>query len=205
MKHPFHSAMASKFEAFVLNRKASRRWSKVYDDNLHFFDNYCAKFFPGQENLSKAMLEWCKQRPTESCNSCRSRTNAVFLFIKYANSEGWTSILPPERPLYTPCTYIPHSFTAEELSNFFIECDKHVVNSRIRTNSNIYSCLNQLELPVYFRLLLSTGMRTNEARELKRKDVDLNNGIIEINKTKGFNQHRIALHESMLSVLRQYD
>jgi len=64
--------------------------------------------------------------------------------------------------------------------------------------------MNKLELPVYFRLLLSTGMRTNEARWLKRSDVDMVEGVININQTKGVDQHRVALHKSMLKLLKAY-
>ena len=204
MKHPFHSAMASQFEAFVLNRKAERRWSKVYDDNLHFFDNFCAKYYPGQDTLCEGMLEWCKERPTEHGNSCKYRISAIIGFIRYANKEGWTSIAPPAIPNKKPCLYIPHSFTESELTEFFIECDKHALASR-KYNNTLYTRINKLELPVYFRLLYSTGMRTNEARHLKRGDVDYENGIIEINKTKGFDQHRVALHPSLVGMLKRYD
>ncbi|MCI6338039.1 MAG: tyrosine-type recombinase/integrase [Prevotella sp.] len=204
MKHPFHSAMASQFEAFVLSRKAARRWSNVYDDNLHFFDNYCADHYPGQDTLCEGMLEWCKERPTEHGNSCKYRISAIIGFVKYANKEGWTSIAPPTTPSERPCLYIPHAFTDEELSRFFVECDKHVLASR-KHNNTLYTRLNQLELPVYFRLLFSTGMRTHEARHLKRTDVDLIDGIIEINETKGYDQHRVALHSSLVGLLKRYD
>ena len=80
MKHSFHSAMASQFEAFVLSRKAARRWCNVYDDNLHFFDNYCAEHYPGQDTLCEGMLDWCKERPTEHGNSCKYRISAIIGF-----------------------------------------------------------------------------------------------------------------------------
>lgn len=204
MKHPFHSAMASQFEAFVLSRKAARRWCNVYDDNLHFFDNYCAEHYPGQDTLCEGMLDWCKERPTEHGNSCKYRISAIIGFVKYANKEGWTSIAPPTTPGERPCLYISHAFTDEELACFFVECDKHVLASR-KHNNTLYTRLNQLELPVYFRLLFSTGMRTNEARRLKRTDVDLTDGIIEINETKGYDQHRVALHSSLVGLLKRYD
>ena len=204
MKHPFHSAMASQFEAFVLSRKAARRWCNVYDDNLHFFDNYCAEHYPGQDTLCEGMLDWCKERPTEHGNSCKYRISAIIGFVKYANKEGWTSIAPPTTPGERPCLYIPHAFTDEELVRFFVECDKHVLASR-KHNNTLYTRLNQLELPVYFRLLFSTGMRTHEARHLKRTDVDLTDGIIEINQTKGYDQHRVALHSSLVELLKRYD
>lgn len=204
MKHPFRSAMASQFETYVLSRKAACRWCKVYDDNLHFFDNYCAEHYPGQATLCEGMLEWCKERPTEKGNSCKYRISVVIGFVKFANSEGWTDIAPPQTPTQKPCLYIPHAFTQLEISQLFTECDKYVINSRIK-GKTMCRQLNLLELPVYFRLLYSTGMRTNEARLLKCSDVDLSCGVININQTKGFDQHRVVLHESMRVLLEQYD
>lgn len=62
-----------------------------------------------------------------------------------------------------------------------------------------------MQIPVFFRLLLSTGMRTNEARLLDCEDVDLKNGIINIRHTKGWAQHRVALHLSIWELLKRYD
>lgn len=120
--------------------------------------------------------------------------------MKFANSEGWTDIAPPQTPIQKPCLYIPHTFTPLEISQLFTECDKYVISSRIKGKAMCRQ-LNLLELPVYFRLLYSTGMRTNEARLLKCSDVDLSCGVININQTKGFDQHRVVLHESMRVLL----
>jgi integrase len=124
--------------------------------------------------------------------------------VKYAQEKGWTELAVPKVPSTKPCTYVPHAFTKDELIRFFQVCDKHVANSFDYQNS-IFNTLNKLELPVYYRLLLSTGMRTNEARWLKRSDVNLAEGVININQSKGANQHRVALHDSMLRLLKRYD
>jgi integrase len=60
-------------------------------------------------------------------------------------------------------------------------------------------------VPVFFRLLFSSGMRTTEGRLLKREDVNLRTGVISIRHTKGYNEHMAVLHETMLSLLVQYD
>lgn len=121
MSRPFKSRLAQQFEEYIMSRKAARRWNSTYDDNLHFFDNYCAREYPGQETLCAGMLDWCRERPTENGNSCRQRTMSVAGFIEYANKKGWTDILPPQRPSYRPDTYIPHAFTEEELMLLFKE------------------------------------------------------------------------------------
>ncbi|MDR0573432.1 MAG: tyrosine-type recombinase/integrase [Tannerella sp.] len=204
MKRPYRSCLAEQIEEFVYSKRASGRWCQSYEENLHFFDNYCAAHFPDASVLTGEMLEWCNERPTENGNSCKYRITVVSHFVKYAQNIGWTVIAPPKVPPQRPCTYIPHAFTKDELIRFFQACDRHVVDFFNRQNC-LAGKLNKLELPVYYRLLLSTGMRTNEAGWLNRSDVDLAEGVININRSKGTDQHRIALHESMLKLLKKYD
>ncbi|MDR0794989.1 MAG: tyrosine-type recombinase/integrase [Tannerella sp.] len=204
MKRPFRSCLAEQFEEFIYNKRATKKWCQSYEENLHFFDNHCASKFPDASTLTADMLAWCNERLTENGNSCRYRITVVINFVKYARDRGWTEIEPPQTPSEKPCTYVPHAFTNDELIRFFQASDRHVINALNGQNSLINK-LNKLEFPVYFRLLLSTGMRTNEARWLKRSDVDLMEGVININQSKGADQHRVALHESMLSLLKRYD
>lgn len=58
---------------------------------------------------------------------------------------------------------------------------------------------------MFFRLLYSSGIRTNEARLLLRENVDLRRGILDIQYSKGHDQHYIVLHDSMLEIMRRYD
>jgi integrase len=204
MKRPFRSCLAKQFEEFVYSKRASQRWCQSYEENLHFFDNYCADIFPNASALKEEMLEWCNERPTENGNSCRYRITVISNFVKYAQEKGWTEIAAPKVPSTKPCTYVPHAFTNDELTRFFQVCDRHVIDA-FNHQDSIFTRLNKFELPVYFRLLLSTGMRTNEARWLKRSDVDLVDGVININQSKGNNQHRVALHTSMLRLLKRHD
>ena len=204
MSRPFKSKLAPQFEEFVLSRKAARRWSGSYEHNLHFFDNYCVDRFPDKDSLCDEMLDWCRERPTENGNSCRCRITVVANFVRYANKKGWTEVMPPIVPGNCPNTYIPHAFSNDEIASLFEGIDAHVIKA-VRYQKTKANCLNALELPVYVRLLYSTGMRTNEARWLERSDVNLKDGIIDINRSKGLDQHRVALHPSMSSLLRMYD
>ena len=61
------------------------------------------------------------------------------------------------------------------------------------------------QVPVFFRLLYSSGMRTLEARMLAVDDVYLKTGIVNVNKSKGKDQHYVVLHDSTLMLLKKYD
>lgn len=58
---------------------------------------------------------------------------------------------------------------------------------------------------MFFRLLYSSGMRTTEAIGLKCDDINLDSGVVSIKSGKGYDQHFVVLHDTMLSLMRIYD
>ena len=121
-------------------------------------------------------------------------------FVRFLNCRGLSPVQPPQIPRKERRTYIPHAFTQEELTRFFHECDHiPVINNRKET------LIRKMTIPVFFRLLYSSGIRTNEARLLPRENVDLERGILDIQYSKGHDQHYIVLHDSMLEIMRRYD
>jgi site-specific recombinase XerD len=96
--------------------------------------------------------------------------------------------------------YIPHAFTDEELSAFFKASD------RLPSLPNSLTVrMRRVVVPVFFRLLYSSGIRTCEARHLCVDDVDLSQGVVNVKKSKGHAQHYIVLHDTMTELLRKYD
>lgn len=198
----YTSFMKPMIDDFIKYQTASQCWSEnPFGRNLKTFENHCLKNFPNQNKLTQEMVNsWCTQRDTELNKSYITRIKVVVLFLKYTNLRGLTNLTVPEFPKAEKITYIPHAFTKEELKNFFYACDN--IEIKIKRKDVI---ANQIMIPVLFKLLYSTGMRTIEARLLKKENVDLKNGIISIENSKGYNQHYIALHESMKKVLINYE
>lgn len=199
----FTSLISCQLEDFVRFRKASGNWnSSSYEPNLKLFDSYIAKNYPDADSLTQEMADrWCRKRDTEMNNSCRSRIYVVASFIRYLKERGLTNIEVPDIPVKGHRTYIPHSFTEDELEAFFAECD----SIRLCRNSGLAHKLRKIIVPVFFRLLFSSGIRTNEARLLKKDDVSLDHGVINIRDSKGKDQHYIALHDTMTELLQRYN
>lgn len=195
------SFLSLQMEEFIHYRRVAGNWNSSYEENLKSFDAYVAKSFPGSHVLSQDMADgWCAKRETEANNSCRSRIYVVISFIKYLKKRNLTDIDIPEAPRKEKRTYIPHAFTDAELTAFFHECDSLPVYHNSLPNK-----LHKIIIPVFFRLLFSSGMRTTEARLLKRKDVNLDNGIISIRDSKGDDSHHVVLHDSMKELMQEYD
>lgn len=194
----FTSFLATEIHEFIRHRMSG---DTSYYDRLVWFDRYCASRYPDAAASTQEMVDrWCHQRDTEENNSCRSRISVIRSFITFLNERGLSVLQSPELPKKEKCTYIPHAFTQDELHRFFNECDHIQVAANRKTDQ-----IRKITLPVFFRLLYSSGMRTNEARLLRTEDVDFNKGVVSIKKSKGSGQHYVVLHDSMLEIMWDYD
>ncbi|MCL2639194.1 MAG: tyrosine-type recombinase/integrase [Oscillospiraceae bacterium] len=198
----YQSFLALSMDEFITFRKASGRWNNVtYEANLYRFDRHCAEHYPEANVLTKEIVDsWCNKRETETSNSCRARISVIGTFVGYLRDRGLSDIKGPNLPKWQKCRYIPHVFTEKELANFFRACDEIVTKRR-----SLLVITRKMSIPVFFRLLYSSGLRTNEARLLRTDDVDLEQGILNIRFTKGYNQRFVVLHDSMLGIMKQYD
>lgn len=202
-KRIYHSCFKGQLDMFSDYMRASHHWNSGYDASILSFDRYCAKQFPCDDCISQEMIDtWCRKRDTETTQSCHTRQCSIVAFIKYLRSRGLSEVHGPERPKKGRSSYIPHAFTAEELKNFFKACDSISLKPRHKRKCDR---LKKFTVPVIFRLLYSTGMRTNEARMLARKDVDLEGSVISIRQTKGEQQRYVVIHPTLAPILRKYD
>ncbi len=197
----YTSFMKDTIYDFIKYRKASNCWNHSYELYLKTFENYCQNNFPNGKELTQEMVDsWCAKRSDEKNKSCNSRIGVIIAFLKYTNSRKITSLEIPSHLKPEKYAYVPHNFTEQELLNFFYACD-HIELTR----NSIMAKNQKLTIPIFFRLLYSTGMRTTEARLLKVDDIDLERGIISINKSKGYNQHYVVLNDLMKNYLIKYN
>lgn len=182
------SGFARLIERFARHRAACGTWNDTYAANLRIFDNCCADNYPVGSDLTQEMVDaWCAKRTTETNRSNESRTCAVRMFVAYLRSRGLTGASPPPALKSAASAYIPHGFTDEELTRFFNQCDR--IEPYLGRRPEV---IRKRSVPVFFRLLYSTGMRTTEARGLRVENVDLASGVIDIQHTKGHDQHYIV-------------
>ena len=197
----YTSFMKENIYDFIKYKKTLQKWNHGYELYLKTFENYCLNNYENTNYLTQEMVDsWCKKRENEKNKSCNSRIGVIISFLKYSNSRNITDLKIPSRLKSEKYSYIPHTFTEEELTNFFYACDNIEV-----TNNSIMEKNKRLTIPVFFRLLYSTGMRTTEVRLLKTDDIDLENGIINIKKSKGYNQHYVVVNDLMRKYLVDYN
>jgi integrase len=124
----------------------------------------------------------------------------VRAFIEYLQDRDLTSVVPPAILKSEPRTYTPHPFEDDEFQRFFRECDN--IHPYLGRRASV---IRKLTVPVFFRLLYSSGLRTTEARLLKKENVDLEHGVLNIQQSKGYDQHYVVMHDTMSSLMQRYD
>ena len=197
----YTSFLAAHIQAYALFQKASDRCSSTWETSLFLFDSHLKTHYPQAMELFQEMVDtWCRQRETEINNSCISRVNPIVGLIRYLRQRGITKVEEPALPRKERRTYIPHAFNEYELANFFRACDEIPDLPKTKRFAS-----RRIVVPVFFRLLYSSGIRTCEARMLQTEDVDLLHGVLDIRLSKGIDQHYVALHDTIIELLKQYD
>jgi len=173
---------------------------------IRCFLNWCGRTYPDDPYLRQDMLDvWRAKRPTENKESHGNRAAYLNKFLRFINDRGggpFTLFL--ERQTLSPRE--PAIITTEQIRNFLRAVDELPIGgSKYYGRQRRMAYIRGLELPVFFRLQYSSGARPNELRWLNREDVDLDNGIIYLRRTKGYVERIIALHPSMTDLLKRYD
>jgi len=193
------------FEEMLNAYLAYRTASKLKESttlSLKTFFNTFRKNHPNAFYLTREMVEtWCAKRDTECPASHKSRTDPTVSFINHAFEREWIDFSVQKIKNAPRNPYIPHAFNSEELTGFFRACGE-IEPDRINYRG---VRLRSIEVPVFFKLLYSSGLRPVEARLLRCENVNLSTGVIDVIFTKGYNEHRVVLHDTMLELLVQYD
>lgn len=187
-------------EAYSSYRQSSG-FKRPFPKELDRFRKTIKKLFGDVRYITQEMIDcWFVQKHTETHPSYHARVYPAVSFLKYIISRSWCDIVIPNVPKSLPSIAKPHVFSKLELENFFRACDEQTAS-----DYTLPKKLNELEMPVFFRLLLGTGMRPNEAKYLKTRDVDCVNGIIIIRESKGYRERILPIHRSLSILLERYD
>ena len=155
--------------------------------------------------LQQEMFDtWSVRRPSELAKSCNSRINAVKKFISFINTKKLGHFVKPQNVIQNDLCHEIVLGTQEELANFFKACDEYRPDAYCPLSAYGQKLVTIIA-PVFFRFLYSSGIRHMEARWLKCENVDLNHGIVTLERTKGGDKRILVLHESMLVLMRKYD
>ena len=165
---------------------------------LRQFDRYCAANQTEDFSLKDIIKKWIILRDNECSGTQHIRVATIREFGKYLQLTGYpNSYIVPKKVCQKQIRTTPHFFTNEEIISFFYACDT------LRPRKE--NLVRHLVLPMLYRLLYCCGVRTCEARLLKRENVNLTTGYIDIFNSKGLKNRRIFIPEDLKILYMKYD
>ena len=187
----FHSIFQGEFrELIALKRSLGFKYET---DAMAFgrIDSYFCDSGLSEKCLSRELCDsWCKKRSYESSANHSSRISSLRVFCKYVRSIGFPAYIPPHGITRHPPKYNAHIFTPEELERFFAAVD---------TSQSIPSeCpYRALVMPVFFRILYTSGMRVSELRLARLRDVNPDRGYIHVREGKNHKDRLVPIHPDL--------
>lgn len=189
---------------YIRYRKTTKPLSDKYLHLLKRFNDNCAATFPDAKHMTTEMLDiLMEKRGSETHDSRQRRLIPVYQFLEYAMQNGLSGFeIHRQKAFFTKKTYMPYIFSADELKLLFDKAD-NLQQAFNEPDKNFR--IKQLVISATYRLAYATGLRNKEIRCLKRKDVDLKNGIIHIKDSDGDEVRFVVLNDSVTDMLWKYD
>lgn len=194
-RYKFISVFADEIGNYIKDKETAGFNGNNFRRNLIAFDRFCA-----QQNIEEPVFTnghaslWLEQRESESHTTHYSRINASKHFLNYLSIKGYDIYLIRDIK-YKGSDFQPHIYTNEEVERYFLAVDcYHSGHNR----------KDAIQYPVLFRILYCCGTRINETLGIRKKDVDLEKGILLLNETKNDRQRYVVLPDDLLGLIKEY-
>lgn len=156
-------------------------------------DRFLAENHLSEKCITKDLCDlWCRKRSHESVKNQASRISTMRVFCRYLNDIGIRAYIPPKGICKKTPKYAAHIYTDEELKNFFAAVDKsRSVPSECPYRGDV--------MPVFFRILYTSGMRVSELRLTRLKDINFAEGYITVHGAKNHKERIVPIHPLLIS------
>ena len=147
--------------------------------------------------LTKETCEsWCRKRSYETASNHQERVSTMRVFSSYLNSIGIQAYIPPKGTASKAERYPAHIFTDDELKRFFAAVDA--------SQSVLFECpYRAVVMPVFFRILYTSGMRVSELRLARVGDINLQENYVTVRNGKNHKERLVPIHPDLAARCRE--
>ena len=194
----FNSSIGAYIQLFINMKRAVGFPYKESARCLYHFDRMVAAKFPETKTVTKEICnEWIGLNPNQSASGLGRKVTPVRQLSKYMNGIGVPAYVIPGNIPGKVMKYEAHIYTDAELQAFFHAVDQCEYCPWSPTECYV--------VPAFFRLLYCCGLRSSEARCLRRDDIDLDIGKVMIHESKGRRKRIVFMSNDMLILCKEYD
>lgn len=194
-KYIYSSPFADEINEFLKIREEAGFSKQSPKSILKKFDQFCIN-----ENITDTIftkenaLKWTSRIDGEAHTTHYARVNCSKQFLAFLFLKGY-EVYVFRDVKFVGTDFQPYIYSYEETERYFKAVDSFTSNQNRRT---------ALQYPVLFRILYCCGTRINETLGIRKKDVDLINGIIRLNETKNNKQRYIVVGDDLLELIREF-
>lgn len=174
-RYEFRSVFADEIKNYINDKTAAGFDGDNFRRNLIGFDRFCV-----EQRIKEPVFttfhasRWLEQRKNESHTTHYLRINSSKQFLKYLSIKGYDVFVVRDIK-YKGTDFEPHIYTDAESERYFMAVDSYTSGMNRK---------DAIQYPVLFRILYCCGTRINETLGIRKKDVDLDKGILLLNETK---------------------
>lgn len=141
-----------------------------------------------EKTISKELCDkWTRKRSYENAANWSRRISTMRVFCRYLADIGIPAYVPSKGIVRKSPRYNAHIYTDDELKRFFAAVDQsQSVPSECPYRGQV--------MPVFFRILYTSGMRVSELRLARVRDVDLGQGHIIVKDAKNHKDRIVPIH-----------
>lgn len=194
MNNPiYNSVFKNEFQELVELKRALGFKYEAEAKAFKRIDTFFIKINLRDKCITKQICDiWCKKTSYESHANHSHRISQMRVFCKHIDSVGLHTYIPPKGITKHPPRYDAHIYSDDELKRFFAVVDKSKsIQSECPFRSDV--------MPIFFRILYTSGMRVSELRLAKLSDINLDDGYITIHEGKNHKERIVPIHPSLVS------
>lgn len=207
---PYYHELLRRFCQHEANTRA------IGFESLRDEENVCRKFFAYLDasgchtcqdinlvNVNAFLLFIASQRKSSMDRVCNTLKHLSAYLVSIQNCCDFSAALTT-RP--APRKKLRPAFSAKEVHTVVDAAAKNPsLSLRDTAMFAVRAPTKHLVVSVIFRLIYCCGLRPVEARRLRREDVNLFDGTVNILESKGHKDRIVVLSEDMLELCRNYD
>ncbi|MFL2132100.1 tyrosine-type recombinase/integrase, partial [Ruoffia sp. FAM 20858] len=145
----------------------------------------------------KMVNDYVSKRGTESTKTQHQRMSTIRQFALFMNTLEFNFyVFPKNEFVKIRDNFAPYIFTHKEMSNIWAIVDTLCLAENSEHDNLIY--------PMLLRMLYGCGLRINEALTLHKTDINLENGVITVNKAKNNITRIVPMSETLTDYCRNY-
>lgn len=193
----FDSIFKNEIQDLIKLKRAQGFKYETEERALKRIDKFLSDKNLQKKTITKSIVdEWCLRRTYETQANQNSRISMMRVLCSYLSELGFDAYVPPKGLTRKEPKYDAHIYTDDELRRFFKVVDE--------SQSVPFECpYRHLIMPVFFRILYTSGLRVSELRLSKIEDFHLDEGYFIVRNGKNNKDRIIPIHPVLVEKCKE--